>query len=234
MPVDLDSELFKDRADAAQQLMDILPKERMQQDDWVIIATSQAAIPLANILALKLKLSYDILFSEPIMAPNNDDCEIAIVSEIQEIVINEKLLNSFEINLDYVYGQARRLYEEKIIPRVYKYRKGELIDSLKDKNVLFVDFGSETGLGIISCAKSAIKTKVKSVMYATTVMASDVYDSLELIVDEIFCVKKIENFVNVDFYYKNMQELVEDDIIEILNNSKGYLPFAKNRSDDGI
>ncbi len=235
MSQDLDfNSYFSDSADASSQLVDVLPKTRMQSDDWLIVATSSKAVPLANALSMKLNLDYDILFNEPIKAPNNDECEIAIVSEMEEIVIDEALLKSFEINLDYVYGQARRLYEEKIMPRVYKFRKGELNSSLKNRNVLFVDFGCETGFNIISCVKSAIKTEVKSVMYATPVMAQDVYESLELITDEIFCVKKIENFVNVDFYYKKIQKVSQDDIIGILNNAKGYLPFVKNRSDDGI
>ncbi|MFK5881512.1 MAG: sodium:proton antiporter [Sulfurospirillum sp.] len=235
MSQDLDfSSYFQDSVDVSSQLLDTLPQLRMQNDDWLIVATNERAVLLANMISLKLNLDFDILFNEPIMAPNNDKCEIAIVSEIEEIVIDEALLNSFEINLDYVYGQARRLYEEKIIPRIYKFRKGELIDSLKDRNVLFVDFGCETGFNVISCVKSAIKTEVKSVMYATPVMAQDVYESLELVTDEIFCVKRIENYVNVDFYYKKMQKVSQDDIIEILNNAKGYLPFVKNRSDDGI
>ncbi len=232
---DLDfSSYFKDRADAASQLIDILPQARMQNDDWLIVATKENAIVLADAISSKLDLDFDILFNEPITAPNNSECEIAIVSEMEEIVINESLLQAFEINLDYVYGQAGRLYEEKIMSKIYKYKKGELNNTLKNRNVLFVDFGCETGFNVISCIKSAIKTKVKSVMYAAPIMASDVYESLELITDEIFCVKKIENFINVEFYYKNMQKLSQDDIIEVLNNSKGYLPFSKNRSDDGI
>ena len=113
------------------------------------------------------------------------------------------------------------------MPKIYKYRKGEMINSLKDRNVLFVDFGCETGFNVISCVKSVMKLKARLVMYATLAMILDIYKSLELIIDEIFCVKKIKNFVNVDFYYKSMQNLLQDDIIENINNSKGYLPFAK-------
>ncbi len=228
------SSYFNGSGEASIQLIDILPKTRMQEDRWLIVATNERAAPLANIISMRLNLDYDILFSEPIMSPNNPNCQIAIVSETEEIVVNEALLKSFEINLDYVYGQARRLYEEKVMPKIYKYRKGELIDSIKNRNVLFVDFGSQTGFNMVSCLKSAIKRGAKSVMYATPIMAKDVYESLELVTDEIFCVKKIKNFVNVDFYYENMQKISQDDIIEILNNSKGYLPFNKNRSDDGI
>ena len=232
---DLDfSSYFLSSDDAIMQLVDILPKNRMQTDNWMLIATNEQAIPMTEKLSTNLELEYDIIFNEPILSPNNSECEIAIVSETEEIVIDEALIYSFEISLDYVYGQAKRIYDEKIMPKIYKYRKGEILNSLKNRNVMFVDFGSETGFNAVSCIKSAIRAESKSVIYATPVMAQDVYESLEMIADEVFCVKKILNFVNVDFYYKNMQKVSQDDIIEVLNNSKGYLPFVKNRSDDGI
>ena len=218
---------FKSRADATMALLDILPTKRMVEDNWLIVAISKDAVPIANMISLKLNLDYDILLSESITAPNNLECDVAKVSESEEIVIHEALIDSFEINLDYIYGQAHRVYEDKIVPRVYKYRKGELISSLKNRNVLFVDIGCETGLSVICCAKTAMKLEASSIMLATPIIATDVANSLEIVVDELFSVREVDNFVNIDFYYENLQKLEQDDIIEILKNSKGYLPFRK-------
>ena len=46
----------------------------------------------------------DLDFNEPIKDLNNTKCEIWIVSETEEIVIDKALTNSFDISLDYVYG----------------------------------------------------------------------------------------------------------------------------------
>ncbi|NOX15996.1 MAG: sodium:proton antiporter [Epsilonproteobacteria bacterium] len=235
MPVNLDfNSYFKNQSIAIALLVDILPKQRMQDDDWLIIAINEQSIEMANIIASKFNLSFDLLFTQKISTPNNDECTVAMVSETQEIVIQEELMNSFTINLDYIYGQAHRLFEKEIIPKVYQYKKGELINSIEGRNILFVDVSCETGLGAISCTKTAIKLGASSIMYSTPIMASDVHEALQRVVDEIFCPKKIDNFVNVDFYYKSMQTTKQNDIIEVLNNSKRYLPFSKNRSDNGI
>jgi len=226
---------FKSRADATSSLLEILPVDRMVDDNWLIVAMSENAIPLANMISHKNDLDYDLLISETIEAPNNKECEIAMVSETEEIVIHEALVNSFEINLDYIYGQAHRVYEDKIVPKAYKYRKGDLINSLTDRNVLFVDIGCESGLRAICCVKTAMKMGASSIMLATPIVASDTASSLEIIVDELFTVKRVEHFVDVEFYYENLAELPQDDIIEILKNSKGYLPFRKDRRNlDGI
>jgi putative phosphoribosyl transferase len=235
MPINLDfSDYFKDKNEASQELLEIFPKQRMQDDNWLIIACGEQATDMVNFIATKTNLSFDMLFNEDIVAPNNESCAVAMVSETQEIVIHEAFINTFDINLDYIYAEAHRVFDEKILPKVYKYKKGELINSIKGRNVLFVDTGCQSGLTMVSCVKTAIKLGATSIMCALPVMATDVYEMLQKVSDEIFCVKNVDNFVNVDFYYKDMQKLSQNDIIEVLNNSKRYLPFSKNRSNDGI
>jgi putative phosphoribosyl transferase len=224
---ELDDLMFENRADATVKLLDVLPKDRMKENDCVIVCISTQAIPLANMIASKLNLNYDLLFCEPICAPNNKDCIIGMVSETEEIVLHSELVKSFEINLDFIYGEAHRQYEEKILPSVYKYRKGDLIGSLNEKNVLLIDEGSETGMTVLTAIKTAINGGAKSVAYATPLLSTDVARSLEPVTDEIFFVHKISNFVDVDFYYQMLKELDTDDVLEIISNSENYLPFQK-------
>ncbi len=150
-----------------------------------------------------------------------------MVSETEEIVLHNELVDSFEINLDFIYGEAHRQYEEKILPKVYKYRKGDLIGSLSGKNVLLIDEGCETGMTVLSAIKTVINGGAKSVAYATPLISTDVSHSLEPVTDEIFFVHKISNFVDVEFYYQILKELDTDAVLDIISNSKNYLPFQK-------
>ena len=218
---------FASRADATIKLLDILPKEKIKTDDWIVVSISLDAVPIANAISEKLNVPYDLLFSEQICAPNNQDCVIGMVSETEEIVLHTGLVNSFEINLDFIYAQAHRQYEEKILPKVYKYRKGDLISSLKNKNVLLIEEGCETGMTIMTAVKTVINSGAKSVSYATPLISSDVATSLEPVIDEIFAVNKITNFVETEFYYKKDISLNQDLVLDIISHSKNYLPFAK-------
>jgi len=223
----LNDAIFDSKQDATLKLLDILPKEKMKTDDWIVVSISLNAVPIANTIAKKLNLPYDLLFSEQICAPNNQDCIIGMVSETEEIVLHTRLVYSFGINLDFIYAQAHRQYEEKILPKVYKYRKGDLIRSLKNKNVLLVEEGCETGMTIMTAVKTVINGGAKSVSYATPLISSDVATSLEPVIDEIFAVNKITNFVETEFYYKKGINLNQDLVLDIISNSKNYLPFAK-------
>jgi len=219
--------MFDNRADATSKLIEILPKQKMQESDFLIVCISIQAVPLANMIAEKLNLNYDLFFCEPISAPNNKECTIGMVSETEEIVLHNELVESFEINLDFIYGEAHRQYEEKIIPKVYKYRKGDLIGTLSGKNVLLVDEGCETGMTVMAAIKTAINSKAKSVTYATPLLSVDVSKILEPVTDEIFFVHKVLNFVDVEFYYKKLKELDTDEVLEIISNSENYLPFQR-------
>ena len=225
--LNFDEFVLEDRIEAANKLLEILPTEQMQKDDWLIVAISGDGVPIANHIAKKLGLYYDVLFTEAVLAPNNKECEIAMVSETEEIVIVNELVEAFDINLDFIYGEAHRKYEEKILKYVYKYRKGDLIGSLENKNVLLVDEGCETGLTVLTSIKTAINAQAKSVAYATPIIPSNVASSLETVTDEVFTVYRVANFVDVDFYYRTTKLMDSDAIKDVIENSPNYLPFQK-------
>ena len=219
--------MFENQLDAAQKLLEILPKKELVQNEYLLICSSIDSVILVDTVARDLKLSYEMLFTERIYAPNNPECEIAMVSEADDIVLCDELINSFNISYDFIYGEAHRKYEEKILKNVYKYRKGNLIKNLKDRNILLIDEGCETGFTAITCLKTLIKERVKSVTYATPSIAVDVANALSPLVDNIFAVHKIVNFIDVDFYYKNKIEPKPETILSILEESPFYIPLQK-------
>ncbi|ANE32897.1 phosphoribosyltransferase family protein [Campylobacter hyointestinalis] len=218
---------FENQLDAADKLFEILPKNELISGDYVLICSSLDSIVLTDRVARALGLSYELLFSEQITAPNNPECEVGMVSETEEIVINEELINAFNITLDFIYGEAHRKYEEKILKNVYRYRKGKLLWDLQGRNILLIDEGCETGATAVTCIKTLINLGVKSITYATPLMPSGIVSYLNTLIDNIFCVRKITNFVDVDFYYNNKIDLNSDSIMSILEESPYYLPLQK-------
>ncbi|WP_291952947.1 phosphoribosyltransferase family protein [Campylobacter sp.] len=217
--------LFEDEKEAAQRLYDQLPIAKLK--DYLIITPSLKSIVFVNELACRLDISYNFLFTEQIKAPNNSECQIAMVSENKELVYNEALVKAFDISLDYIYGEANRTYEEKILKNVYRYRKGNLLNELKGKNILILHEGCESGITALSCIKSLLKEEVNSIIYATAVMPSDVYDYISMFVDEVFCVQKIDHFIDVESYFQHKIKLESQEILEILEESEYYLPLKR-------
>jgi len=212
--------IFLNRTDAAQKLKEILPLQQLKEEQWNIVAVSRAGLELGKIIKAKHANHLDILFSEAIMAPNNAECEVARVSENEEIVLNEKLIDSFDIQYDYIYGEAHRKYEEDILSYIYQYRKGEPFPNMQDKVVMLVDDGSETGSKFMTALKTILAQKPKAVYIAVPVIPSEVLELLESFVDEIFFLYDIVDYVDTALYYKDFQEIEDEKLEKLLEEDR--------------
>ncbi|MDR2635321.1 MAG: sodium:proton antiporter [Campylobacteraceae bacterium] len=225
--------MFTSYEEAAAKLLEVLPAHQMEDEDWILMALSLTAVPIVNFISNNANLSFDIMFSEPIFAPNNPECIIGVVSETEEITMQTALIDSFGIKLDYVYGEAKRKYEENILKKIYKYRKGSALAELKDRNVLLLDIGCESGMRALVSMKTAISRKAKSASFAAPIIAQNTAAILESEVDGLFYLSRIANFVNTDFYYKTKEEeLNSDEILKILESNKHYISFQKSQGDE--
>ena len=206
---------FKNREVAAYRLLDVLPIDSMKLEDWTVISSSYGGFEIAKIIAKALNSKYDMMFSGKIYAPNNEDCEIAVVTEHEEVLIHEELIKAFDISLDYVYSKSKQVYDESIVKIVNKFRHGEKIQKFENKNVLIVDEGINTGLTMMACIKTAINLKAKSISVATPILPTASIPTIESIADDLYFIKKLDHFVEIDFYYDSLEDVSFEDIEKI-------------------
>ncbi len=227
MPTNLDSNnyIFKDREDASNKLLEILPRKLMIKEDWLLLSLASGAVPLSEMISKEFNLEHDLLCMAAIFAPNNDECQIAKVSELQEIVIDQNLVDSFEITLDYIYGEADRKYQDELLNNQYQYRKSLPLTSIKDRSILLVDEGCETGLRAVCAIKSVLAHGAKKVSLATPIIADDLFHQLDMMLDDIYTNHKIKDFIEVNYYYENLEKIKKKDVKKILEKSKHYVPF---------
>jgi putative phosphoribosyl transferase len=208
--------ILKNREITASELFQVIPSQKLKDENLQIIAVSKGGLEIAHYLAKKYSNKINILFSQAIMAPNNSECEIARVSEHEEIVINEDIVKSFSIKYDYIYGEAHRKHEETILSYIYKYRKGRPFPNIDDKSVLIVDDGAETGLKLMTALKTVLAQRPKAVYIAVPVIPSDVLELLEPYADEIFYLYNIDDYVETSLYYEDFPDIDEERIEKLL------------------
>ena len=210
------NQYFIDRDDAAKKLIDLLPIDRIRSEKWAIIAVSPGGLKIASMVALRAGVAANILFSEPINAPANADCELGRVSETEEIVVHEELVNAFDVQYDYIYGEAHRKHEEQILSSIYKFRKGSQFPNLQDQHVLLIDEGCESGLKLMTGIKTAMNMDAKAVFVAIPVAPKSVAEVLNQIVDESYVVHEVNDYVKTYCYYKDFKPVTGKEIEEIL------------------
>lgn len=221
MPSDLNpNTYFEDREDASKQLIEMLPLELFSKNETVVIGVSEGGVYFADQISKAIDAQMDILLTEPVLAPNNPELAIAMVSETEEVVMHKALIDAFGINEDYVYGEAHRKYEEEVLSYVYKYRKGKDLISLKGKYVVLADECIETGLTMMVALKSVIARGAKNIFIATPILDKGVYQNLLTVCDGVFCPHKIQDYISIEYYYKDFQRLNFEEISSMVNNQK--------------
>lgn len=210
------NQYYLDRDDAAKKLIEILPIDRIRSEKWKIIAVSSGGLKIASSVALRAGVTANILFSESINAPANPDCELGRVSETEEIVVHEELVNAFDVQYDYIYGEAHRKHEEKILSSIYKFRKGSQFPNLEDRHVLLIDEGCESGLKLMTGIKTAMNMNAKAVFVAIPVAPKSVAEALNQIVDESYIIHEVNDYVKTYCYYKDFKPVTGKEIEEIL------------------
>ncbi len=203
---------FKNREVAAYRLLDILPIDNMKLEDWIVLSTSCGGYPIADIIAKELNAEVDMIFSKKIFAPSNNDCEIAIITEAEEVLIHEEIVKAFDISLDLIYEESKILYENELSSEVNKFRNGNHLANLNEKNILLIDEGLNTGLTMMACIKSAIKLGAKSVSVATPLIPTASIQTIESIADDLYYIKKLDHFISINFYYDTLNEIKFKDI----------------------
>ena len=211
---------FKDKEDASKQLIETLPLELLSENETVVIGISEGGVYFADQIAKACDAQIDILLTEAILAPNNPELPIAMISETEEVVMHKALIDAFEINEDYVYSEAHRKYEDEILAYVYKYRKGKDLISLEGKYVVLADECIETGLTMMVALKSVIARGAKNIYIATPILDTSVYENLLTVCDGVFCPHKIQDYISIEYYYQNFDILDVDEICEILESQE--------------
>jgi len=207
---------FDDKEDASRQLIETLPLELLSENETVIIGVSEGGVYFADQIAKTCNAQMDILLTEPILAPNNPEVPIAMISETEEVVMHKALVDAFDINEDFVYSEAHRKYEEDVLAYVYKYRKGKDLVSLEGKYVVLADECIETGLTMMVALKSVIARGAKNIYIATPILDTTVYQNLLTVCDGVFCPHKIQDYISIEYYYQNFEALDFDEICAIV------------------
>jgi len=211
---------FEDRDDASDQLIETLPIELLRDNQTVVIGVSEGGVYFADKIAKACEAQMDILLTEPILAPNNPELAIAMISETEEVVMHKALVDAFDINEDYVYSEAHRKYEENVLSYVYKYRKGKDLISLEGKYVVLADECIETGLTMMVALKSVIARGAKNIYIATPILDKAVYQNLLTVCDGVFCPHKIQDYISIEYYYKNFEVLDFEEICMIVKDQE--------------
>jgi len=201
----MEKSIFINREDASSKLIESLPIDILKSNETVVLATSEEGLFFAENIAKELECKRDILFNEPIYSNINPTLVIARVGETEEIVMANALIEAFEISKDYIYSKAQQVHKNDILEDINRYRDGLTLSKLNNKFVLLVDEAIETGLTIMTAIKTVIALGAKNVFVAVPILDNTIYKKLINICDDLFCPYRVDDYISIEYYYKDLK-----------------------------
>lgn len=209
--------VFEDRSTAGQELASLL--EAYKSSDGIVLALPRGGVPVGLEVAKYLNLPFDVFVARKIGAPFNPEFGIGAIAEGGIIVWDKASVevvgaSQKELN-DIVTRESAELER-----RVVAYRSNRRPPQVTRKTVILVDDGLATGVTAQAAIRSLKLQKPKQIILAVPVCAKDTMERLRDEVDEIVCIHAPIDFVAVGLWYRNFEQLSDDDVIQLLSQSR--------------
>ena len=186
--------LFKDRADAAAQLIPKIPL--VDPDKLVVLGIPRGGVPIASQISVALHAPMDVLLIKKLTTPNNPEYAIGAVG-LEDSWIDEIQLISKE-ELDHQIQQARQLLRER--NRIY--RNDRPFPQLSGKVVLLVDDGIATGRTLLHAINIVRSNSPQAIWVAVPVSSREAAAQIVPLVDRFICLHQPEPFIGVGRFYQ--------------------------------
>lgn len=207
--------MFEDREDAGRKLCPKL-KKFLNKKDFIVVGLTRGGVVTAEKISSLLNLPLKALVVKKIGAPQNPELAIGATTSLQDTYWDLRLLKSFNLSQKEKEKLAlQKLREVKALHKFLKikYKKKDF----KNKTIILVDDGVATGASVIAATKYLKRVKVKALVLATPVIASDTLVNIKQYFDDIVYLEKRKDSYAVGQFYYNFEEISDEKVANILN-----------------
>ncbi|KKP35918.1 MAG: Phosphoribosyl transferase domain-containing protein [candidate division TM6 bacterium GW2011_GWF2_32_72] len=209
--------IFENRFDAGEKLAKEL-QEYKNKKDVVIVAIPRGALQIGAVLAKRLNLPMDVVFTKKLAFPGRSELAIGYVSE-SDIFVDPIIIERANIPESYIYQEAKKI-KDLLRQRYSKYYQDIHPIELKNKTIILVDDGIATGNTIKGAIEALRNKNVKEIVVAVPVVAEDSLLEINALADKVVYLDVPENLMAIGQFYRNFDQVDDDDAITLLKESR--------------
>jgi putative phosphoribosyl transferase len=220
----------KDRESAGNILGETL-KEIVKKEDrknTFVLGIPRGGIIIAEVIARKLACELDIFIVKRLRSPYNEELAIGAVTEDGTTFLNELIIEELKISQEFIEGEiSHQLQEIKRLTQLYNHKNKSSLErnaiDFKNKTIVIVDDGAATGSTIIATIRSVRKNmNPKRLIIAVPVSPKATINRLnneEIDQIEVITSPQNRNFVSIEQYYQNFDQVTDKQVIEIIQRN---------------
>lgn len=208
--------MFKDRTDAANQLLERLPD--YAPGEAVVLALPRGGVPLGEIIARGKGLPLDIILVRKVGAPGHRELAVGAVTDGPDpaVTVNKDVARSLGLRPEDVEALAERELPE-IARRRRAWLGGRAAIDLDGKTAIVVDDGIATGATMRAALRLVRASGAARVVLAVPVAPADTLAALRPEADEVICLATPEPFMAVGAHYRRFDQVADDTVARILS-----------------
>jgi predicted phosphoribosyltransferase len=201
--------MFQNRQEAGKLLANELNSKDFKNS--IVVAIPRGGVVNGFEIAKILRLPLELILVKKIGHPLNPEFAVGAVSEHQVLLEDKSLFTQDELEKK-VTDLRKKLKKQKL--QFYKKRKSY---SLSGKNIILTDDGAATGNTMFLCVKELRSVNVNQIKIALPVCPYDTFLKLKRVADEIICLEIPSNFDSVGQFYKEFDQVENEEVERLFN-----------------
>jgi predicted phosphoribosyltransferase len=206
---------FKNRSEAGRKLAKALAAYKDQHP--VILALPRGGVPVAVEVAIALHAPLDLILVRKIGVPIQPELAMGAVVDggASIIVRNEDVIRLAGID-EAEFNAICDSELAEIERRRQRYLGGRERINIDGKTAIVIDDGIATGATTCAALRATRMRNPKKLVLAVPVAPTDSLAALRSDADEVICLEDHEFFGAIGSYYRNFNQIADDEVIEML------------------
>jgi putative phosphoribosyl transferase len=210
--------LFADRREAGRALAQRLL--RFKDEQPVVLALPRGGVPVGFEVSRLLDAPLDLVLVRKIGAPFQPELAVGAVVDggRPETVVNEAMVQEFQIPESYIAEEGQRQLEE-IERRRELYLGGRTRVPVEGRTAIVVDDGIATGATMEAALHATRRANPKRLVLATPVAPPDTIERLRSQADEVICLATPRLFFAIGAFYEDFRQVSDEEVVDLLRGT---------------
>jgi putative phosphoribosyl transferase len=209
---------FRDRAEAGRRLASAL-RHLAGQRDVLVLGLPRGGVPVASAVARALGAPLDVLVVRKLGVPGHRELAFGAIASGGVRVLNQELVIGLGLE-PRVINAAAAAEQEELQRRERAYRGDAPALDLMGKTVVLVDDGLATGASMRAAVMAVRARRPAQIVVAVPTAASQAYDELRDLADDVVCAETPAYFVAVGERYDDFRETSDEEVRTLLAEAK--------------
>jgi putative phosphoribosyl transferase len=211
------SAIFKDRADAGQQLAEALAAYE-DRSDVVVLGLPRGGVPVAYEVARVLKAPLDVFIVRKLGVPGHEELAMGAIASGGVRVLNKEVTRELGLTPEAVEAVARQEGQE-LARREEAFRNGRSALKLQGKTAILVDDGIATGASMRAAVKGLRQHNPAKIIVAAPVASVEACRDFEALVDEVVCLQQPRPCWGVGAWFKSFDQTTNEEVRTLLEKA---------------